>query len=287
MNQDSRQSSWLKWIKQLFRSLSSDSSQFTPEEKKLSQLFHVAASLSILILWWVFFQLAYANSMARYQRWQLCENNRSPANSTQISLTQQKDQFNGMIEALGTKATPSQKIRLRQQIAAIIHIIDSACQERLFFASQRMALGLIGTVAAIVLTVTFGLSSTKGIQQTNRLTLNLGGTALVVLTTAVSVGTFFNDSSNLTPTINLYLNARTLLNTFATELVNPKVFLATPAKLEAWMKAKDQAINPLLVIRLNVNDTLMDQTLMQYLPNNAKAPLPPAAAPRPAAAAQP
>jgi len=281
VNQDSRQSSWLKWIKQLFRSLSSDSSQFTPEEKKISQIFHVAASLSILILWWALFQLFYVNSLARYQRWQLCENNRSPANSTQISLPQQKDQFNGMIEALGTKVTPSQKIRLRQQIAAIIHIIDSACQERLYFASQRMALGLLGTLAAIVLTVTFGLSSTKGIQQSNRLTLNLGGTALVVLTTAVYVSTFFNDSSNLPHTINLYLNARTLLNTFATELVNPNFFLATPAKLEAWMKAKDQAINPLLVIRLKVDDTLMDQTLTQYLPNTANPPLPAAPAAQP------
>jgi hypothetical protein len=144
-----------------------------------------------------------------------------------------------------------------------------------------MALGLLGTLAAIVLTVTFGLSSTKGIQQSNRLTLNLGGTALVVLTTAVYVSTFFNDSSNLPHTINLYLNARTLLNTFATELVNPNFFLATPAKLEAWMKAKDQAINPLLVIRLKVDDTLMDQTLTQYLPNTANPPLPAAPAAQP------
>ena len=68
MNQNGRPASWPRWIKQLFRLLSRDSSQFTPEEKQLSQLTHVAASLSTLILWWVFFQLAYANSMARYQQ---------------------------------------------------------------------------------------------------------------------------------------------------------------------------------------------------------------------------
>ena len=287
MNQNGRHESWSRWIKQLFRLLSRDSSQFTPEEKQLSQLAHVAASLSTLILWWVFFQLAYANSMARYQQWQLCENNLSPANATRISLTQQQHQINGTIDALGTRATPSQKIRLRQQIAEIIRILDSVCQERLYFASQRVALGVIGTGAAIVLTVTFGLSASKGIQQTNRLTLNLVGTALVVLTTVVSVSTFFNDSSNIPHTIGVYLKARILLNTFATDLVNPKILLATPVELEAWMKAKDQALQPLLVIHLDIDDALIHQALSKYLPNTGIAPMPAAPAPQPAAAAQP
>jgi hypothetical protein len=287
VNQDGRDESWPRWIKQLFQSLSGDPSQFTPEERHLSQLAHVAASLSILILWWAFFHLVHGMSMARFQEWQTCENNLSPANATQISLSQQQDQINGMIDALGTTATPSQKMRLRQQIAEIIRILDSACQRRLYFASQRVALGTIGTGAVIILTLTFGLSASKGIQQTNRLTLNLAGTALIALTTAVSVSTLFSDSSNLPNTIKLYLNARTLLNTFATDLVNPKSFLATPVELEAWMKAKDQAIQPLLVIHLSVNDTLMDQTLTKYLPNTPLAPLPAAPAPQPAASAQP
>jgi hypothetical protein len=132
VNQDSRQSSWLKWIKQLFRSLSSDSSQFTPEEKKLSQLFHVAASLSFLLFWWACFQLILAISMAHFQQWQLCENNGSPANATQINLAKQQDQINGTIDILRT-ATASQKIRLRQQIAEIIRIVDSDCQMHLYF----------------------------------------------------------------------------------------------------------------------------------------------------------
>ena len=33
VNQDGRHASWPRWIKQLFRSLSGDPSQFTPEEK--------------------------------------------------------------------------------------------------------------------------------------------------------------------------------------------------------------------------------------------------------------
>jgi hypothetical protein len=53
------------------------------------------------------------------------------------------------------------------------------------------------------------------------------------------------------------------------------------------MQAKDQAIQSLLVVHLNFNDTLTGQTLTQYLPNTAKAPLPAAPAPQPAAAAQP
>ena len=53
------------------------------------------------------------------------------------------------------------------------------------------------------------------------------------------------------------------------------------------MKAKDQAIHPLLVFHLSVNETLMDQTLTKYLPNTPIAPLPAAPAPQPAAAAQP
>jgi hypothetical protein len=94
-----------------------------------------------------------------------------------------------MIDALGTRATPTQKIRLRQQIAEIILILDSVCQKRLYFASQRFALGAIGTGAAIALTVSFGLSASKGNLQTNRLTLNLGGTARVVPTTTTSMNT--------------------------------------------------------------------------------------------------
>jgi hypothetical protein len=135
--------------------------------------------------------------------------------------------------------------------------------------------------------LTFGLSASKGIQQTNRLTINLAGTALVALTIAVSLSTLFSDSSNLPKTINLYLNARIVLNTFATDLVHPKSFLATPVELEAWMKAKDQAIHSLLVIHLTVNDSMMDETLTKYLPNTGIAPLPAAPAPQPAAAAQP
>jgi len=53
------------------------------------------------------------------------------------------------------------------------------------------------------------------------------------------------------------------------------------------MKAKDQAIHTLLMFHLNVNETLMDQTLTKYLPNTSNAPLPAAPAPQPAAAAQP
>jgi len=286
VNQDGRDESWPRWIKQLFRSLSGNPSQFTPEERHLSQLAHVAASLSILILWWAFFQLVHGVSMARYQEWQICENNLSPANGTQISLTKQQAQINGMIDALRT-TTPSQKVRLRQQISEIIRILDSDCQAHLFFASQRMALGLSGTVAAIVLTVTFGHTASKGLQQSNRLTLNLGGTALIALTTIASIGTFFNDSNNSPRTGALYLRARTLLNTFATDLVNASTSIATPAELDAWMKAKDQAIQPLLLIQLNFNDTPMDEAVTKDLPSTPVAPLPAAPAPQPAAAAQP
>jgi len=225
-------------------------------------------------------------SMARYQELQICENNLSPANSTQISLSQQQDQINGMIDALRT-TTPSQKVRLRQQIAEILRILDSDCQAHLFFASQRMALGLIGTASATVLTVTFGHTASRGLQQANRLTLNLGGTALITLTTIASIGTFFNDSNNTPRTGTLYLKARSLLNTFATDLVNPSTTIATPAELDAWMKAKDQAIQPLLLLQLNFNDTPMDQAVTKDLPNTPIAPLPAAPAPQPAAAAQP
>jgi hypothetical protein len=286
VNQDSPQSSWLKWIKQLFRSLSSDSSQLTPEEKKLSQLLHLAASLSFLIFWWACFQLFLAISMAHFQQWQLCENNRSPANATLINLTKQQDQINGTIDILRT-ATASQKIRLRQQIAEVIRIIDSDCQMHLYFISQQAAFGAISTGAAIVLTVTFGHTASRGIQQANRLTLNLAGTALLLLTTTVSMNTFLNNSKNSQQTGTSYLKARILLNTFATDLVNPSISLATPAKLESWMQVKDQAIQSLLVVHLNFNDTLTGQTLTQYLPNTARAPLPAAPAPQPAAAAQP
>jgi hypothetical protein len=277
----------MRWIKQLLRLLSADPSQLTLEERNLSQLAHGAASLSILIVWWALFLLVHGIAMGRLQEWQICENNLSPANASQISLSQQQDQINGMIDALGTTATSSQKMRLRQQISEIILIVDSVCQRRLYFASQRIALGTIGTGAAIVLTLAFGLSASKGIQQTNRLTINLAGTALVALTIAVSLSTLFSDSSNLPNTLNLYLNARIVLNTFATDLVNPKSFLATPVELEAWMKGKDQAIQSLLVFHLTVNETLMDQTLTKYHPNTAIAPLPAAPTPQPAAAAQP
>ena len=131
--------------------------------------------------------------MAHFQQWQLCDNNRSPANATQINLTKQQDQINGTIDILRT-ATASQKIRLRQQIAEIIRIVDSDCQMYLYFASQQAALGIIGTGAAIVLTVTFGHTASRGIQQANPLTLNLAGTALVLLTTTVSMNIFLNNS---------------------------------------------------------------------------------------------
>jgi hypothetical protein len=280
VNQDSSHSSWLKWIKQLFRSLSSDSSQFTPEEKKLSQLFHVAASLSFLLFWWACFQLILAISMARFQQWQLCENNGSPANATQINLAKQQDQINGTIDILRT-ATASQKIRLRQQIAEIIRIVDSDCQMHLYFASQQSALGIIGTGAAIVLTVTFGHTASRGIQQANQLTLNLAGTALLLLTTTVSMNIFLNNSKNSQQASASYLKARILLNTFATDLVNPSISLATPAKLQSWMQDNDQAIQPLLVDHLSLNENLMGQTLTQYLPNTAKSPLPAAPAAQP------
>jgi hypothetical protein len=286
VNQDSSHSSWQRWIKQLFRSLSIDSSQFTPEEKKLSQLFHVAASLSFLVFWWACFQLVLAISTARLQQWQLCDNNRSPANATQINLTKQQDQINGTIDILRT-ATASQKIRLRQQIAEITSTIDSNCQMYLYFASQQAALGIIGAGAAIVLTVTFGHTASRGIQQANLLTLNLGGTALVLLTTTVSMNILLDNSKNSQQAGTSYLKARILLNTFATDLVNPSISLATPAKLESWMQANDQAIQPLLVVHLNLDENLMAQTLTQYLPNTSKSPLPAAPAPQPAAAAQP
>jgi hypothetical protein len=101
------------------------------------------------------------------------------------------------------------------------------------------------------------------------------------------MNTFLNNSKNSQQTGTSYLKARILLNTFATDLVNPSISLATPAKLESWMQVKDQAIQSLLVVHLNFNDTLTGQTLTQYLPNTARAPLPAAPAPQPAAAAQP
>jgi len=287
VNQDGRHESWPGWIKKLFRLLNGDASQLTPEEQNLSQLAHVAVSLFFLILWWFSFQLVHARSMVRYQQWQICENNLSPNNATRFSLTQQQQQINGTIDALKT-ATASQKIRLRQQIAEILGLIDSVCQARLYFAAQRVTLGVIGTGAAIVLTVTFGLTATKGIQHANRLALNLGGTALLVLTATVSMGTFFNDNNNLPQTSELYLKTRTLLSAYATDLVNPKLSFASPAELESWMQAKDQAFEPLLVIHINFNDTLMDQVLTKRVPNAVTEPTPTAAptAP-PTGAAQP
>ena len=198
----------------------------------------------------------------------------------QINLAKQQDQINGTIDILGT-ATGSQKIRLRQQIAKITSIIDSNCQMYLYFASQQATLGIIGAGAAIVLTITFGHTASRGIQQANLLTLNLGGTALVLLTTTVSMNIFLNNPKNSQQAGTSYLKARILLNTFATDLVNPSISLATPAKLQSWMQDNDQAIQPLLVDHLSLNENLMGQTLTQYLPNTAKSPLPAAPAAQP------
>ena len=74
--------------------------------------------------------------------------------------------------------------------------------------------------------------------------------------------------------------------TFTTDAVNPSTSLATPVEREAWMQAKDHAIQHLLVIHLNVNDTPMDQALTQRLPNSPTPPLPASLAPQPATAAQ-
>lgn len=132
-----------------------------------------------------------------------------------------------------------------------------------------------------MLTVTFGHTASRGIQQANQLTLNLAGTALLLLTTTVSMNIFLNNSKNSQQASASYLKARILLNTFATDLVNPSISLATPAKLQSWMQDNDQAIQPLLVDHLSLNENLMGQTLTQYLPNTAKSPLPAAPAAQP------
>ena len=255
-------------MKKLLRLLHGDASQLTPEEQNLSQLAHAAVSLSIIVLFWVFFQLVHLVSVARFQQWQICENNHSPTSATRISLAKQHHQINGMIDALKT-ATSSQKTRLRQQTAEITGLIDSVCQARLYFAAQQVSLGVVGTAAAIVLTVTLSLTATKGIGNANGLALNLAGTALIVLTATAYMGTFFNDNKNLPVIINLYVKTRTLLSAYATDLVNPKLTLASPAELETWMQANDQAFEPLLVIHINFNSNLMDQVLTQSLPKAA------------------
>jgi len=285
VNQDGRHTSWPGWIKKLLRLLDVDTSQLTAEEQVLSRLAHVAVSFSVAIFFLVCFKLAHANSVAHFQHWQLCENNFSPTSATRISLAKQQHQINGMIDALRT-ATTSQKIRLRQLLAAMVGLVDSSCQERLYFTALHFTLGLFGTGAAIVVTVTLGLTVIKGIQKANRLAVNLAGTSLIVLTAIVNMSNFFsNNNKNLPIMRELNVKTRTLLSAYADDLFSTKLFLASPAELEAWMRAKTQALEPLLALDFDFSESWMDQVLTQSLPK-AAAP-PPTASPPPLATGAP
>lgn len=96
---------------------------------------------------------------------------------------------------------------------------------------------------------------------------------------------FSNNNKNLPIMRELNVKARTLMSAYADDLVSTKLSLASPAELEAWMRAKTQALEPLLALDFDFSESWMDQVLTQSLPK-AAAP-PPTASPAPLATGAP
>jgi Na+/phosphate symporter len=174
-----------------------------------------------------------------------------------------------------TSATAMQKIRMRQQISEIFKIVDTSCQINLFYTAERFAGVGLGSIATIALTITFSIAVPKGVQQSNPLVLNLGGSSLILLTTTAAMLTFLNGTSNITNSRQVHNQALAVTNKLATKLTDTKISSGGPEMIEKIIHDIDNAIEPIAFFHLSIDDSVVKHSISDT-PAGSATPAPPA-----------
>ncbi len=261
-------------IKLVFKLLAENDDNLLHHEKQLALLAHIGLNIIVLLLGACLYTTFHQLSFRQISQWQLCQNFKTKTNDSTITLAERHQELKAMIDGQ-TSATAMQKIRMRQQISEIFKIVDTSCQINLFYTAERFAGVGLGSIATIALTITFSIAVPKGVQQSNPLVLNLGGSSLILLTTTAAMLTFLNGTSNITNSRQVHNQALAVTNKLATKLTDTKISSGGREMIEKIIHDIDNAIEPIAFFHLSIDDSVVKHSISDT-PAGSATPAPPA-----------
>ena len=145
----------------------------------------------------------------------------SPADPRQEVVTlPDLNQINSAIDLLDARILPSQKIRLKSQVAQLREAQFTACAIGVFFFANRNAALTVSTAAAIVAFSSLAFVSKNGWEGTNNAIINVGLSSALVLFAAWSFSQLYGQGVNYENQRTKVVLATNLLNNIASAVAN-------------------------------------------------------------------
>lgn len=250
-----------------------------PSRLRLSALGHAVLTGSIFLAGVLGFMASTAFTQNTMHRWDLCGHSEDTL-QTQLSIhSRAKDMVaadKGGKSAIANlnAATPSQRSRLLEQRKEIIDIMGSYCMISHNFQIQFTAFTVVGTAAAILVTISLASVAPDGLKSRNRTLLNVLMSASIVLAICVIYPQAFSQKDNLIEAQSIYMRAATLLRAFSSTIANQQASygLQKPAQVSPlnsstnvaiFIRSIDNALDQLTVSRLSLNNDFANRTLNQ------------------------
>jgi hypothetical protein len=271
--------------------VSGDPSQQAPSPVRLSALGHTLLTGSIFLCSCLAFAIAMTTMERTVHRWDLCNHaegslllRASPSTRTRLWRDAEKA-ANDAIAKLSV-ASPAQRARLLEQRHEIVGLMDSYCLISHDFQIQFTAFTMVGTAAAILVTISLASVAPDGLKTSNRTLLNVLMTSSIILAICVVYPQSFSQKNNQDVARITYLQAAGLMRTFSSSIANleiPKdgnnstVFtpMKSPDQIALFIRMVDASLEQLNSSRLSFNNNFASSTFNQLsAPSGAPQPNP-------------
>jgi hypothetical protein len=171
------------------------------------------------------------------------------------------NQINSAIDLLDPRILPSQKLRLKSQVAQLREAQFTACSIGVFFFANRNAALTVSTAAAILAFSSLAFVSKNGWEGTNNAIINVGLSSALVLFAAWSFSQLYGQGVNYENQRTKVVLATNLLNGVASAVAN-KNAIRLDGKPAAANATPEEKSLPLVDV---ANVTLLIQSIDKQL----------------------
>lgn len=256
------------WISALFfEPVSKADAGNGSEPKRLSRSGQVGLGLLIIAVAGFTYTYSWQLTGSLVGRWKLCLQLRAGS-----ALQADYHQTLRMVDALGA-ATPSQKLRLKQQLRELVLRLDGVCSIVIFYRSQEWALLAVATISFSLLSYAVAIGLPQGLANVNNRTLQVAiGTNGFIGVIAVAFLQLGQQNENLKGNQLHYRSNHSLFMVFQTELANQQLTinraqplaLDSPGAVAALIRGMDAQMRKVTVFSLGIDEAAALQMYARF-----------------------
>lgn len=225
--------------------------------RRLSRQGQLALAGGVLMGGLLLYALSWRVMTRMSEHWRLCV----PLDQPGLMQEQTRQTLN-LADGLRS-ATPSQKLRLRQQIEELTTRLDGLCWMVIHYRNNQAALLMVATASGSLLSLALAVGLPQGVLHLrNRVLQTLLVSNAFLLLFAVALLQLSEVERNLQSNLLLMRRHRELLQRLQTALANQELLaptaaaLDTPSRVATLIRSQDRALQALPMIGIHFNESM-------------------------------